>query len=701
MAMEKPSIEKPRTKLAHENKYETVINNHFLTWDKLVQEMLSLSGLSVFDRLDSPDLKLPKTSSAGNLGHKTLRKFVCSSTSNYGMSMSWDEWIKNVMAFRINKEIGANSADAETLIRDYNMVVEELGRKPSNSTDFSRALSHVKEQSVKRKKTENNLQLKGLSSRVNSLLVDIDYEKAASIQYKEEVGSLNGKMTEMSENHIKMLSDQENRLNLEAEEKIKALKIESESEKQVIRNKSQSEIKILKEAHTSEILSLRKDYEGQIEALKVAHEDEIKKVSDNFKLRINELTREISSLTSKYETGNYIEVSKYEELQAENVRYANRMEKYEAQIVALKIDLAALNEKMTQYEEEKTQNNALMGQLNIDIQEYQSKIEQFSIQKKRQESIFQDQLKNEHANIVKIEQDYKSENLKHEEEVAEINQMRSKDSEEHQKKVGLMNLEIKQIHQNNSEYKQVQKSKFSKILENLQSENKEHITQVHKDYYKKESLRKIDLDQMLALKAEEHVVEINIIREDSQKNIDALIKSNEEKELMYNKEILDKERLGKDALKIVEKDRVKQKEEFKINLKSISKEYEESLAKKESRFKKYEANIKKMEQKIDSTSFERLELLKSQLDTYRGYLTTAKENYKQLKFRHRVMTNSQFEMTEQMDGLTLVKGKLQQKLAKQNKKNRVLHRIIRKRKVQAILAIGVAVFVSLINWLMM
>jgi hypothetical protein len=767
MAMEMRSMDKSPIQKNHENKYEAVINHPNLTWDKLVQETLTLSGLSVFDRLDSPDFKLPKTSTASILGHKTLRKFVCSRVDDYGMSIPWDNWVESVMAFRINKEIGATAGDAETLIRDYDMVVEELGRKPSSATDFSRALSYVKAQSVERAKTKSKNHLSVLSSRVNNLLVDIDYEKAASNQHKEKVGVLHGKMTAMEENHIKMLSDQENRLNLDAEEKIKALKIESEAEKQVIRDESRGAIEILKKAHASEMLALRQEYEGRIEALKTSYEDKIQKASDDFNLRINALTQEISSLTEKYETGNYIELPRYEELKAENARYADRIEKFEAQIIALKIDLASYTEKVAEYEEEKKQNNVLIGQLKSDIKSYELKIQKTINEKDHQKGLLQDKLtilKAAHSGALKLQHEkhnkevaaihlvlseendknqkqsgvnqaqatnfeqvleiknhqegllkgelknleaahinaLEAQDEKHKQEVAAINLILSEESAKHEYGIGQMKCEIEQINQNHAEINKAQKSKFAQVLESIQGKDVSHnldVAKIHMDYSEKENMRKVKLDQQFSLKAKEHADDIASTREDGQKIIDSLIKSNKEQESIHEKNMLNRGTFGKEALIRMEQERVKQYADFEINLKSISDDYEQRLTAKESRFKHYEDKIKQMEARIDHSSVQRIQLLESKLQTYYGYLDTAKTKYDQLVFKHRVLTNSQFEMTEVVDDLTILKGKLERKVSKQNKTIRGFERIIRKYKTQAMAAISVGVIVSLANWL--
>ena len=88
------------------------------------------------------------------------------------------------------------------------------------------------------------------------------------------------------------------------------------------------------------------------------------------------------------------------------------------------------------------------------------------------------------------------------------------------------------------------------------------------------------------------------------------------------------------------------------------------------------------------------------METYRGCLTAANAKFDQLTFKHRVLINSQFEMTKQMNGLIVIKGKLQKKIAK-TKQNIGLNRTIPKCKTQVIVAISVGVIVALTNWLIM
>jgi len=708
MAMESMLVDKPQIPTNHEKNYESLINNKYLTWDRVVQETLSLSGVSVFDRLDSPDFKLPKTSSANNLGHKTLRNFVCSSIDDYGMNMDWDNWVESAMAFRINKEIGVSADDAKTLIRDYNMVVKELGRKPSSANDFSRALNDVKTKSVELGKNRNRTELKVLASRVNNLLIDINYERASSIQHKNEVGALNGKMAEMKEDHIKQLSDQESRLNLEAEEKIKSLKIESEAEKQIIRDQSRDEIEILKKDHAAQISELRKEYECRIEELQAAHELKIQKVSDDFNLRINQLTEEITSLKGKYETGNYIEVHKYQELKVENANYANSIEKFEAQIGALKLDLTALASKIDEYEEEKKQNNILMGQLKNDIEQTESKIKKISSEKKRQEVIFQNDLRD-------IEIEYKNnqenESGNHKKEIASINQKRSDEQSAHQNSISVLKSEIKDIHENqfevdkiHEEVDKVHQLQFSKILEKFQSGEEAHnesVNKIHLDYSDKNNLIKLKFNEEIEKKDKDHSIEMGLIRLEYKKTIDGLVKNHKEEKSIFDKKIQEKANSGTESLIKIEEDHVKQNKEFEVKLKKASEDYEGRLATSESLFKKQENQIKNMEKRLNHQSLERITVLEGQLKKYFTYLDTAKEKYNQLKFKHELLTGSQFEMTEEIDNLTLIRLKIEKKLSKQQKLIKTLKRIIRKCKMQAIIAIGVGVVVSVINWLMM
>ena len=86
------------------------------------------------------------------------------------------------------------------------------------------------------------------------------------------------------------------------------------------------------------------------------------------------------------------------------------------------------------------------------------------------------------------------------------------------------------------------------------------------------------------------------------------------------------------------------------------------------------------------------------METYRGCLTAANAKFDQLTFKHRVLINSQFEMTKQMNGLIVIKGKLQKKIVK-TKQHIGLNRTIQKCKTQVMIAISVGVIVSLINWL--
>ena len=57
-------------------------------------------------------------------------------------------------------------------------------------------------------------------------------------------------------------------------------------------------------------------------------------------------------------------------------------------------------------------------------------------------------------------------------------------------------------------------------------------------------------------------------------------------------------------------------------------------------------------------------------------------------------------MTKQMNGLIVIKGKLQKKIVK-TKQNIGLNRTIQKCKTQVMIAISVGVIVSLINWLIL
>ena len=585
----------------HEEKYLAVFNHVGHTWDQLTQEVLGLAGLSIFDRLDSPELKLPKQSTAYQLGNTTLREFITGAMENSGMAMSWDKWVENVMAFRINKEIGAQAADAETLLREYNSVVQRLGRKPTHAQDYVRALNDIKNESVEKAKTKSKARLDALESRVGNLLRDIDYEKGISNEYRTQIDSLTSKMSEMEVSHIESLEEQEARLTAESEARIKALKIESESEKEEIRAESRKKIEALKEAHKSEIDAIRKEYESQIALLKSEHEAHIKSLTEEFNRRIESLESEIVSLKDKYETGNFIEISKYEELKEENARFRNSLEKYQAQLAAVEADLKTYEEKVAEYETEKSKNNEVIGRLQGDIQKYESKLTQALLSKKEAEQAFakeSDALKKDNAVTVQALTE------KHRSEVKALKE------------------------QYNNELRTIVESKNSSS-----SEEQEKRIAMQKDFDNKVSAMNAQFEQR-----------IESLQADKESKID----------------------------------------EYQAKMDKMSETYAKI--------------VDKFQAKLDRSSSARVRSLEQDIRTYQDYLSKAKDKYEQLKFKHSILMESQFEMSENMDNLLLEKTRLVRRIKKQNKVITGFETIIRKKKVQAGVAIAVGFAVSMLNW---
>jgi len=572
---------------ASEEKYFAVINHPSLSWDQLTQETLSLLGLSIFDRLDSPELKIPRQCPAYDLGHTKIREFITGSFENCGMSQSWDNWVENVMAFRISKEIGVVANDAETLLRDYNSVVKKIGRKPTNAQEFNRSLTEIKSESVEAAKTRSKARLEALESRVGNLLRDIDYEKAISKEYQEQISNLELQIDDMSSNHEVSIAEQERRLLADAEKRIEALKVESEAEKELIRQESIQKIEKLKAEHKLELIAVRKEYEDQIEKLKTEHELHIKTLKEEFQNRIEALEGEVVDLKEKYETGSYIEISKYEELEKENISFRNRIEKYEAQLSALESDLKSYDEKIKEYEEEKSKNNEMMGELRSEISNYEEKLKSAIV------------------------------------------------TNETIKSQALTDLAILK---ENGEAKVDALKKEKADLENRYNEK---IEAIKSDYEK----RMVDY-------------------------------VNDQNETIYN-------------LHNKISDEISSRQE-------AAAEYQNKLNKLQMAHKE---EVSKIEARISLTSVERVEGLESDVERYRNYLEIAKEKYEQLKFKHRILLKSQFEMSEQLDDLTVKKIKLIRKIKRQNRVISEIEATINKYKKQALIAVILAAIVSSANWL--
>lgn len=107
-----------------------------LSWDMQVQQVAGLCGLSVTQSILEGDAAPIPGSHADNLGHKSLRQLVESSSDTNGLGVKWEDFEEKLTARVYRDRFAIQESDFTEINKLVNDVKSELGRMPHDASEF-------------------------------------------------------------------------------------------------------------------------------------------------------------------------------------------------------------------------------------------------------------------------------------------------------------------------------------------------------------------------------------------------------------------------------------------------------------------------------------------------------------------------------------------------------------------------------------
>ncbi len=132
-------------------------------------------------------------------GVKTLHEFICNSMYEGGLSIEWEEWVKNVTASRYKHLFGINSNDRNDILAQVDDVAVVIGRLPLSRSEFNLGAEQIRNEHFSEMETQFKLELNSVNDKLKSALSDLDKERRENYSLVQQLDNTLAELEKIKE----------------------------------------------------------------------------------------------------------------------------------------------------------------------------------------------------------------------------------------------------------------------------------------------------------------------------------------------------------------------------------------------------------------------------------------------------------------------------------------------------------------------
>lgn len=175
-------INKDAVSIDHKVRFQKEFNNltssmQFMPWEIRAMSVAGACGLPMSALLTIEDTIPMIGSLAARLEHPTIKSFVTSEKSDFGLNMEWADWQNEVLASQHKNMFGIYSDSPVDILSEYRDVAKVLGREPANSAEYHRAKDAVLLQQRQEMEVHSKQVIGEMQARIGSLILTSDASK--------------------------------------------------------------------------------------------------------------------------------------------------------------------------------------------------------------------------------------------------------------------------------------------------------------------------------------------------------------------------------------------------------------------------------------------------------------------------------------------------------------------------------------------